>query len=65
MTKKDIYKDAKVFCTCGASFDTRSTKENIYVEVCSQCHPVYVGKQNKTKKTGRVEAFNRKYGLDE
>ncbi len=57
-------KDATVTCACGASFKTRSTKENIFVEVCSECHPFYTGSQARVKKTGNIEKFNRKYGLN-
>lgn len=56
-------KEATVTCACGAKFKTRSTKENIFVEVCSECHPFYTGSQAKVKKTGNIEKFNRKYGL--
>ena len=54
-------KEATVTCACGATFKTRSTKENIFVEVCSDCHPFYTGSQAKVKKTGNIEKFNRKY----
>jgi len=57
-------KDATVTCACGASFKTKSTKENIEVEICSECHPFYTGTQGKTKRTGNVEKFNKKFGLD-
>ena len=66
--RKDIHpelKDCKVTCACGASFMTKSTKESISVEVCNECHPFYTGKQGKTKKTGAVEKFNRKFGYDQ
>ena len=58
------YKQTTVKCACGAEYKTRSTKENIFVEVCSECHPFYTGSQGKIKKTGNIEKFNRKYGLD-
>ena len=57
-------KDATVTCICGATFKTKSTKDNINVEVCSECHPFYTGTQGKIKKTGNIEKFNRKYGLN-
>ena len=57
-------KETTVTCICGATFKTKSTKENINVEICSQCHPFYTGTQAKAKKTGNIEKFNRKYGLD-
>lgn len=66
--KKGIHpelKDATVICACGATFKTRSTKEEIHVEVCNECHPFYTGTQGKAKKTGSVEKFNRKYGLNQ
>lgn len=57
-------KDAAVTCACGATFQTKSTKEKIDVEICSECHPFYTGTQGKTKKTGNIEKFNKKFGLD-
>ena len=57
-------KDATIKCACGASFKTKSTKENIEVEICSECHPFYTGKQGSAKRTGNIEKFNRKYGLN-
>lgn len=65
--KADIHpevKDATVTCACGATFQTKSTKEKIDVEICSECHPFYTGTQGKTKKTGNIEKFNKKFGLD-
>ena len=57
-------KEATVTCACGATFQTKSTKEKIDVEICSECHPFYTGTQGKTKKTGNIEKFNKKFGLD-
>ena len=57
-------KEATVICACGATFKTKSVKETINVEVCSECHPFYTGAQGRAKKTGNIEKFNRKYGLD-
>lgn len=65
--KKNIHpelKDTKVTCACGATFTTKSVKESINVEVCSECHPFYTGAQGRTKKTGNIEKFNKKYGLN-
>ncbi len=65
--KKDIHPEVKnstVTCACGATFETRSTKDKIFVEVCSECHPFYTGSQARAKKTGNIEKFNRKYGLN-
>ena len=58
-------KDATVTCACGATFKTKSTKEPIDVEVCSECHPFYTGQQGKAKKAGKIEKFNKKYNLKE
>lgn len=63
--KKQTYKDAVAICTCGATFPTKSVKEELHVEVCSECHPFYTGKQTRASKTGRVEKFNQKYGLSQ
>ena len=57
-------KEATVTCACGATFKTKSTKEKIDVEICSECHPFYTGTQGRTKKTGNIEKFNKKFGLD-
>ena len=66
MTKKEsIYMTSTVTCTCGNTFETKSTKDKIHVESCFKCHPFYTGTQAKAKKTGNVEKFNRKYGLNE
>jgi large subunit ribosomal protein L31 len=58
-------KDATVTCACGATFKTKSTKEKINVEVCNECHPFYTGTQSRAKKTGNIEKFNKKYGLND
>jgi large subunit ribosomal protein L31 len=63
--KKEIhpeYKTAKVTCACGNTFETRSTVEKLNVEICSNCHPFFTGKQKLVDTAGRVEKFLRKYG---
>jgi large subunit ribosomal protein L31 len=63
--KKGIHPDyvvAKVSCACGNTFETRSIKPAINVEICSSCHPFYTGKQKFVDSEGRVDRFNRKYG---
>ena len=56
------YKDIQVNCACGAKFVTRSTLgHELSVEVCSQCHPFYTGKQKIVDTAGRVERFRQKY----
>lgn len=66
--KKDIHpKYAKVqaSCACGATFEIGSTKENVKVEICSQCHPFFTGKQKLVDSAGRIDRFKRKYaGFD-
>lgn len=63
--KKDIhpkyYADAKVNCVCGNSFETGATIPEIKVEICSECHPFYTGKQKLLDTEGRVERFNKRY----
>ncbi len=58
------YKEITVSCACGNTFQTRSTIDTIHVEICSACHPFYTGKQKMVDSAGRVERFNRKYGID-
>jgi large subunit ribosomal protein L31 len=56
------YKEITVSCTCGNTFQTRSTMgENLQVEVCSSCHPFYTGKQKIVDTAGRVDKFRKKY----
>lgn len=56
------YIESTVVCACGNTFTTRSTKKEIRVEICSQCHPFYTGKQKFVDSAGRVEKFRKKYG---
>lgn len=56
------YVDATVTCACGNTFQTRSTKAELKVEICSQCHPFYSGRQTIVDTEGRVERFRQKYG---
>jgi len=55
------YQDATVTCGCGNSFQTRSTKPKISVEVCSKCHPFYTGSQKFVDAAGRVDKFKKKF----
>jgi large subunit ribosomal protein L31 len=62
--KPDIhpnYKTATVHCACGNTFQTRTTAGDIGVEVCSNCHPYYTGKQKLMDTAGRVERFRQRY----
>lgn len=54
------YVTAHVSCSCGNQFTTRSTKPEIRVEICSNCHPFYTGRQKLVDTGGRVERFQRK-----
>jgi large subunit ribosomal protein L31 len=54
------YVDAHVRCTCGNEFTTRSVEREIHVEICSNCHPFYTGKQKLIDTGGRVERFQRR-----
>lgn len=54
------YAEALVTCTCGNQFTTRSTKNAIHVEICSECHPFYTGRQKLVDTGGRVERFQRR-----
>ena len=57
------YDDIKVTCSCGSSFETRSTVgKDLQIEVCSQCHPFYTGKQKMLDTGGRVDKFRQRYG---
>lgn len=59
------YKIATVTCSCGNTFETGSVKEDIRVEVCSECHPFYTGRQKFAAADGRIDRFNKKYGFKE
>jgi large subunit ribosomal protein L31 len=56
-----VYKETTIACVCGEVIKTRSTKDNIRVEICSQCHPFYTGKQKLVDTAGRVERFKKRY----
>ncbi len=56
------YVEARVTCSCGNTFTTRSTQDELHVELCNECHPFYTGKQKLVDSGGRVERFQRRYG---
>ncbi len=58
------YHEVTVFCACGNSFQTRSTKKDLRVEICSKCHPFFTGKQKLIDSAGRVERFQKRYGIE-
>lgn len=55
------YSEAKVVCVCGNTFTTGSTMKEINIDICSECHPFYTGKQKLVDTEGRVEKFKKKY----
>ena len=57
------YKECKVTCACGNSFTTQSDKEEMRVDICSECHPFFTGQQKFANRGGRVEKFKNKYNL--
>ena len=58
------YKETTITCACGEVIHTRSTKENIRVEICSKCHPFFTGRQKLVDSGGRVDRFKRRFGMD-
>jgi large subunit ribosomal protein L31 len=66
--KTDIHPEyviCNVHCACGNRFETRATKPDLHVEVCSACHPYFTGEQRIVDTAGRVERFRRRYGIKE
>ncbi len=57
------YNTVTVKCACGATFETRSTKKDLKVDICSNCHPFFTGKQKLVDAGGRVDRFNKRYNL--
>jgi large subunit ribosomal protein L31 len=57
-----LYKAATVSCACGNKVETYSTRGSFNVDICSQCHPFYTGKQKFIDTAGRIERFQKKYG---
>lgn len=57
------YVDAVFTCACGNTWETRATKRQVRVEVCSRCHPFFTGEQRIVDTAGRVERFKKRYGL--
>jgi large subunit ribosomal protein L31 len=55
------YKETTIVCVCGEVIKTRSTKQNIHVDLCSKCHPFFTGKQKLVDSAGRVEKFSKRY----
>ena len=58
------YQEATITCACGNVMKTNSTKKEMKVDVCSKCHPFYTGQQKAAQARGRIDKFNKKYGLN-
>lgn len=58
------FEKTTITCHCGNVFETRSTKKDIKVEICSKCHPFFTGKQKLVDTGGRVDRFKRRFNLD-
>jgi large subunit ribosomal protein L31 len=56
------YYNVEARCACGATWKTRSTKPELHLEICSNCHPFFTGRQKLIDTEGRVERFNKKFG---
>lgn len=57
------YVEATIICSCGNTWQTRSTKDRVHLDVCSSCHPYFTGEQRIVDTAGRVERFKKRYGL--
>lgn len=57
------YEASTITCTCGNVIETRSTRKELKIEICSSCHPFYTGQQKIVDTEGRVEKFKKKYGM--
>ena len=58
------YKTVTVKCACGAEYETRSTKDNIRLDICSKCHPFFTGRQKLVDSGGRVDRFKKRFGIE-
>jgi large subunit ribosomal protein L31 len=57
------YEKTSITCVCGNVIETRSTSKDIHIEICSNCHPFYTGKQKLVDTAGRIERFKKKYNV--
>ena len=68
IVKKGIhpkYEPTTITCACGEVIETRSTKENIRVEICSKCHPFFTGRKKLVDTGGRVDRFKKRFGMQD
>jgi large subunit ribosomal protein L31 len=56
------YQEVEVHCACGAAWKTRSTRKDLHLEICSNCHPFFTGRQKLIDTEGRVDRFTKKFG---
>jgi len=64
--RKDIhpdYKECAVTCACGNTFEVRTTKETMTVDICNECHPFFTGSEKIVDAAGRIDKFKKKYNL--
>ncbi len=59
------YEKTVIKCACGAEFETRSTKQDIRLDICSKCHPFFTGKQKLVDTGGRVDRFKKRFGMED
>ena len=59
------YEKVTIRCACGAEFETRSTKKDIRLDICSKCHPFFTGKQKLVDTGGRVDRFKKRFGMED
>ena len=57
------YQEVTVHCACGATWKTQSTRKDLHLEICSNCHPFFTGRQKLIDTEGRVERFTKKFGV--
>jgi large subunit ribosomal protein L31 len=57
------YEQTLIKCACGATYETGSTKKDVRVEICSNCHPFFTGKQKLVDTGGRVDKFKKRFGI--
>ena len=62
-THPQYFEKVQAVCACGEQWETRSTKKELKLEICSKCHPFFTGKQKLVDSAGRVERFQRRYGV--
>jgi large subunit ribosomal protein L31 len=66
MMKKEIHPtsvECTVTCACGNTFKTSSTKEELRIDICNECHPFYTGSQKVVDTAGRIEKFKKRYNM--